>query len=195
MVLTAIFLLFCIAGRLLETRALFRTKVLQWAKHQKAVMSPEAKWVYTIALLLTLAVGIGEYLKAGNPILSDTYTGMTLFGIAIILLGLNVLLNAMAARKQFFWVVQVLAPKEELPPYSTNGIYARIRNPRDWGMLLIIAGLALTLSLKFTLVFTVLLLFATAYKLSSKDRIFIEKYGREYISYMNRTKKLIPYIY
>jgi protein-S-isoprenylcysteine O-methyltransferase Ste14 len=195
MVLTGIFLVFLIVGRLLETRALFRTKVLQWAKHQKAIVSPEAKWVYVVALLLTIVVGAGEYWKAGNPVLSDVYTTGTYIGIALLLLGLNVLLNAMDARKQFFWFVQVLAPKEEIPPYSTNGIYAKLRNPRDWGMLLILAGLALALSLKFTLVFTVLLFFATVYKVSSRDRILLEKYGKEYINYMNKSKKLIPWIY
>jgi protein-S-isoprenylcysteine O-methyltransferase Ste14 len=195
MVLTGIFLVFLIVGRLLQARALFRTKVMQWTKHKKSVMSPEAAWVYRLAFILTLGIGIGEYIKAGNPVLSTNYTNWTYFGIALLLLGLNNLLNAMAARKQFFWFIQVLAPKEEIPPYSTNGIYARIRNPRDWGMLLVIAGLALVLSLKFTLVFTVLLLFATAYKVSSRDRIMLEKYGKEYISYMNRTKKLIPWVY
>jgi protein-S-isoprenylcysteine O-methyltransferase Ste14 len=187
--------LFCIVGRLLQARALFRTKVLQWARHRKTIISPEAKWVYGIALLLTLVVGVGEYLKAGNPVLSDVYTAGTYIGIALLLLGLNALLNAMAARKQFFWFIQVLAPKEEIQPYFTNGIYAKLRNPGDWGMLLIVAGLALVLSLKFTLIFTVLLLFATAYKVSSRDRILLEKYGREYINYMSRSKKLIPWVY
>ncbi len=195
MVLTGIFLLFCIVGRLLQTRALFRTKVMQWAKRRKTIVSPEAKWVYGIAFLLTLIVGVGEYWKAGNPVLSDVYTAQTYIGLAFLLLGLNKLINLMVARKQFFWFIQVLAPKEEIPPYFTNGIYAKLRNPGDWGMLLIIAGLALVLSLKFTLIFTILLLFATAYKVSSRDRILLEKYGKEYISYMNKSKKLIPWIY
>lgn len=195
MVLTAIFLLFLIVGRLLQTRALFRTKVMQWAKHHKSLMSPESAWVYKLAFLLTLVVGIGEYVKLGNPLASSSYTSMNIIGLALLALGLNNWLNAMAARKQFFWFVQVLAPKEELPPYSTNGIYARIRNPRDWGMILVMAGLSAALSLKFALVFCVLLLFATAYKASSRDRILLEKYGKEYGNYMNRTKKLIPWIY
>lgn len=195
MVLTAIILLFLIVGRLLQTRALFRTKVMQWAKHHKSVMSPEASWVYKITFLLTLVVAVGEYVKLGNPVMSGEFTSTVIIGFALLALGLNNWLNAMTARKQFFWFVQVLAPKEEIPPYSTNGIYARIRNPRDWGLLLVIAGLACVLSLKFTLVFTILLLFATAYKVSSRDRIMIEKYGKEYINYMNRTKKLIPWVY
>jgi protein-S-isoprenylcysteine O-methyltransferase Ste14 len=193
--LTAIVLLFCIVGRLLQSRALFRIKAMQWAHHHKAQVKDEARWVWIMTFLLTVGVGIGEYFKAGNPIMSAEYGAMKIIGLAVLALGLNVWLNAMAARKQFFWIIQVLGPKEELPPYSTNGIYARIRNPREWGLLLVIAGLAAALSLKFTLMFVILLFFASVYRVSSRDRVLIEKYGREYTSYMNKSKKLIPYIY
>ncbi len=193
--LGALGLLFLMASAWLMFRELFRTKVLQKARHQKSQVKDEAKWVWRLTFLLTLVVGIGEYVKLGNPVTSVKYTTMTIMGLALLALGLNTWLNAMQARKQYFWFLQVLNPKEELPPYSTNGIYARVRNPRDLGLLLVVAGLACALSLKFMLVFTVLLLLATAYRVSSRDRVLIEKYGREYASYMNRSRKLIPYMY
>ena len=193
--LAAIALLFLMAGIMLLVRALFRTNVLQWAHHHKSQVKDEAKWVWLLTFLLTVGVGIGEYVKRGNPVMSAEYTTMTIIGLALLALGLNTWLNAMQARNQYLWFLQVLAPKAELPPYSTNGIYAKLRNPRDFGLLLVIAGLACTLSLRFMLVFTVLLLFATAYRVSSRDRVLIEKYGREYASYMNSSRKLIPYLY
>ncbi len=193
--LAGIVVLFLLASVWLMFRELFRTAVLQWAHHHKAQVKDEAKWVWLLTFLLTLGVGIGEYAKLGNPVMSVQYTAMTIAGLVVFALGLWVWAKAMDARGQYFWFLQVLAPKEELPPYSTNGIYARVRNPRDFGLLLVVAGLACALSLKFTLVFAVLLLFATAYRVSSRDRVLIEKYGKEYANYMNRTKRLIPYIY
>jgi len=193
--LAGIVLMFLVAGFVFVLRALFRTKVLKWAHHHKAQVRDEARWVWLLTFFLTLGVGIGEYVKLGNPLMSAKYTAMTIAGLAVFALGLWVWSRAMDARKQYFWFLQVLAPDEELPPYSTNGIYAMIRNPRDLGLLLVVAGIAAVLSLKFTLVFAVLLLFATAYRVSSRDRVLIEKYGREYMNYMNRTRKLIPLIY
>lgn len=193
--LLAVAVLFLMMSIILMFRELFRTKVLQWAHHHKAQVRDEAKWVWLLTFILTLGVGISEYVKAGNPAMSTKYTAMTVIGLVLLALGLNTWLKAMVARKQFLWFLQVLEPKEELPPYSTNGIYAIVRNPRDLGLLLVVAGLACALSLKFMLVFTMLLLFATIYRVSSRDRVLIEKYGREYINYMNRTKKLIPYLY
>ncbi len=193
--LAGIFLLFLIAGFVFVVRALFRMSVLQWAHHHKAQVKDEAKWVWLLTFLLTVGVGVGEYVKAGNPVMSAKYTAMTVIGLVLLLLGFWVWARAMDARRQYFWFLQVLAPKEELPPYSTNGIYATVRNPRDLGLLLVVSGIACALSLKFMLMFAVLLLFAIAYRVSSRDRVLIEKYGREYASYMGRTKKLIPYVY
>ncbi|MEM4242324.1 MAG: methyltransferase [Candidatus Woesearchaeota archaeon] len=193
--LLAVAVLFLAMSILLMFRELFRTKVLQWAHHHKSQVKDEAKWVWLLTFLLTLGVGIGEYVKSGNPVMSAEYTSMAVVGLVLLALGFNTWLKAMVARKQFLWFLQVLEPKEELPPYSTNGIYATIRNPRDLGLLLVVAGLACALLLKFMLVFTVLLLLATAYRVSSRDRVLIEKYGKEYANYMNRTRKLIPYIY
>jgi protein-S-isoprenylcysteine O-methyltransferase Ste14 len=195
MILAAIALVFLIASKLIMLRALFRTKALSWAKHKKSAVSSEAAAVWWLAFLLVLGMGIGEYFKRGNPLLDAGFTNLTHAGIALLVLGLWTWLAAMDARKQYYWYFQVLGPKEELPPYSTNGIYASIRNPRDLGLVLVLAGLSALLGLVFTLGFTVLFLFATMYRVSTRDRALIEKHGKPYIDYLRSTKKLIPYVY
>jgi protein-S-isoprenylcysteine O-methyltransferase Ste14 len=194
MVLAAVVLVFLIAVKLMLLRALFRTKVLQWAKHCKTRIPPEAAWTYALALLLTLAILIGEFVKNGSPFM-DVVVPKTWAGIAVLALGLYVFALAMDARKQYLWFWQVLAPKESIPPYSTTGIYATVRNPRDLGILLVLAGLALVFSLNIALVFVALLLLATMYRVSARDRALMEEHGKPYIDYTARSKKLIPYIY
>jgi protein-S-isoprenylcysteine O-methyltransferase Ste14 len=187
-------LVFLIAVKFMILRALFRTKVLQWAKHYKASIAPEAAWTYALALLLTLAIGIGEFVKKGNPFM-DAVVPKAWVGIAVLALGLYVFALAMDARKQYLWFWQVLAPKETIPPYSTTGIYATVRNPRDLGLLLALAGASLLFSLNVTLLFVVLLLLATMYRVSARDRALMEEHGKPYIDYTSRSKKLIPYVY
>jgi protein-S-isoprenylcysteine O-methyltransferase Ste14 len=195
MILAGIVVLFLAGCKWLAFRALFRTKVLQWAKHQKSQVAPEAAWTWRIALLLVLAAGIGEFRKLGSPLLSAEYGLAQYLGFVLVALGLWSWLAAMDARKQYFWFFQILAPGEKLAQYSTDGIYASVRNPRDLGFVLVVLGLALALSLKFTIAFGVLFLIATCFRVNSRDRILIEKYGKQYIDYSRSTKKLIPYLY
>jgi protein-S-isoprenylcysteine O-methyltransferase Ste14 len=194
MLVAGVALVFLIAVKLMLLRALFRTKVLQWARHYKARVAPEAAWTYSLTLLLTLAIGIGEFVKKGNPLM-DAVVPKTWAGIAVLALGLYVFALAMDARKQYLWFWQVLAPKETIPPYSTTGIYSAVRNPRDLGLLLLLAGVSLVFALNITLVFVILLLFATIYRVSARDRALMEEHGKPYIDYTSRSKKLIPYIY
>lgn len=194
-VLAVIALLFLIAAKLLAVRALFRTRVLQWAQHRRDMVKAEALWVWRLALLLTLVIGVGEFLKAENPLLITVYRAPVIIGLALFALGLLTLLAAMDARKQYLWFFQVLAPKEDVPPFSINGIYGTVRNPRELGLILVLAGLAAAFSQWFTLAFTVLFLFATMYRVTARDRALIEKFGKTYIDYMRTSKKLIPYVY
>lgn len=196
MVLAAMALVFLIVSKLLLTRALFATRVLHWAKHRKSVYKAEALWVWRVMFALTLAIGIAEYVKRGAALSATGFGNLAYCGFALLALGLIVWLAAMHARKQYLWYFQVLAPKEELPVFSTNGIYAAVRNPRELGLLLALAGLAGIFGLQFTLVFVVILVLpATAFRAGSRDRVLIEKQGKPYIDYVRSSKKLIPYLF
>lgn len=195
-VLAVITVFFLIISVLLLARALFRTKVLQWAKHAKRKVKNEALWTWRVAFALTIIIGVGEYVKKNNPLLSTDYTLLTILGFVLVGLSLWVAVSGLNARKQYFWFFQVLGPKEKLPAFSRTGIYATVRHPRELSILLLITGLAFTLGLKFALLMTVVILLpATMFLVSTKDRGLVDQYGKPYIEYVRNTKKLIPYIY
>jgi protein-S-isoprenylcysteine O-methyltransferase Ste14 len=196
MILATMAVLFFLISVKLMLRSLFKTRALQWAKHRKSVYKAEALWVWRVLFVLTIAIGVAEYVKRGMTLTALSTGTLAYAGFALLALGLIVWLAAMNARKQYLWYLQVLAPKEELPAYSVNGIYGAIRNPRELGLLLALAGIAGVFGLQFTLIFVVLLLLpATAFRANSRDRVLLEKYGKPYIDYMRLSKKLIPYIY
>jgi protein-S-isoprenylcysteine O-methyltransferase Ste14 len=196
MVLAALAAVFIIASKFLLARALFRTKVLQWARHAKRPASPEAAWSWRIALALVLVVGVGEYLKRGNPALSADLSVAAITGLFLVALSLWIAAAALDARKQYLWFWQVLGPKEELPAFSTDGPYAIVRHPRELTVLLLIAGLALTFGMTYTLILTIIVAFPAAmFFVSAKDRALMEQHGKAYIDYSRTTKKLVPFVW
>lgn len=195
-VLVGIFVFFLIISTLFFLRALFKTKVLQRAQHFKRKVKSEAAWVWRIALALILLVGIGEYVKLGNPIMSSVLSMYTIFGLFLFALGFWVCTAAMDARRQYLWFWQVLGPKEQLPAFSKHKIYSTIRHPRELAILLLITGLALTFGLNYTAILTVVVLLpAIMFLVSAKDRFLIEKHGKTYIDYSRTSNKLIPYLW
>ncbi len=77
----------------------------------------------------------------------------------------------------------------------TTGLYHYVRNPIYTGMLLMFLGTALsfdTLSAGIGFLFLLLVIWI---KLKQEEMLLIEHFGGEYLSYKNRTKMLIPFIW
>ena len=77
-----------------------------------------------------------------------------------------------------------------------KGIYGRIRHPMYLGSLIMFLGLALLL----TDVKTALLCWYIVYnfilaRILQEEQLLIYSFGEEYIEYMKKTKRLIPFIF
>jgi len=78
----------------------------------------------------------------------------------------------------------------------TNGLYRFIRHPMYLGFLIIFFGYSLALgSIFMTIVicFTFLLIFKN--RIDLEERLLISEFGDKYMKYMERTKKLFPFLY
>ncbi|MFX0023348.1 MAG: methyltransferase family protein [Candidatus Hermodarchaeota archaeon] len=78
----------------------------------------------------------------------------------------------------------------------TNGIYKYIRHPIYLGMLLVFFGYGLSFKSCIT-PFTFLILFFIIFnnRMNLEEKLLKEKFGRDYELYLERSKRLIPYIY
>jgi protein-S-isoprenylcysteine O-methyltransferase Ste14 len=57
-------------------------------------------------------------------------------------------------------------------------------------------GLGLAFSSKFGLGFIILLFIpALIYRINKEEELMLAKFGKDYIYYMNSTKRLIPFVY
>ena len=76
-----------------------------------------------------------------------------------------------------------------------NGPYKLIRHPSYTGGLLILIGLGLALQSWGAVLITLLILsLAYGYRIHVEEKLLVTELGDEYIDYMKRTKRLIPYI-
>lgn len=78
----------------------------------------------------------------------------------------------------------------------TNGFYNHIRHPLYSGAMIGRVGLGLTLRGYFgTIFFVLIFLIVFRKRMEIEEQSLISEFGDEYVEYMKRTKRLIPYIY
>ncbi|MFX0167325.1 MAG: methyltransferase family protein [Promethearchaeota archaeon] len=85
---------------------------------------------------------------------------------------------------------------EEDHQLITHGVYNYIRNPMYSGTLIATIGFCLVFRCIITLIVMFLYYFLIfRMRIKEEERILVEKFGKEFQEYKNRTKKLIPFLY
>lgn len=120
-------------------------------------------------------------------------TPMQVAGLILILAGI---LIRILARKNIRGLYSGHVEVHENHLLITSGPYKYIRHPGYFGFLLLAFGLAIGYSSIIGLVAVpVLLLPGLVFRLKVEEQLLHEKFGEEYISYVNRTKTLIPFVW
>lgn len=76
-----------------------------------------------------------------------------------------------------------------------HGIYKNIRHPCYLAMILYSVGIPLFFSSLYGFLLMLGLIPCIIYRIRIEEKMLIEKFGNEYLEYMKKTRKLIPYIY
>ncbi len=85
---------------------------------------------------------------------------------------------------------------EEDHKLVTNGPYSLVRHPIYSGIIFLFLGYTLSFcSIIGTVIITSFFIFWFRKRIELEERMLIQKYGYEYLSYMNKTSRLIPFIY
>ncbi len=113
-------------------------------------------------------------------------------GIVMMLLGIFVREWAVVTLRRYFsYSVRV----REDHKVVQNGPYRVARHPAYTGTMLTIIGLGFALrSLAGVLVLAVLFTLAFTYRVKVEENLLIGELGDDYLQYMKRTKRLIPFI-
>jgi len=124
----------------------------------------------------------------------DPTTAVQILGFIIVSLGFA---TSMFARKELGanWAHGAEYQIKESHTLTTSGIYGYVRHPIYAGLFLAVIGAEIVAGSFVFLLLLLALPIAATIQAKNEERILTEKFGSEYISYMDKTKMLIPYIW
>jgi len=116
-----------------------------------------------------------------------------LIGIILIAIGLLIRWIAIISLRKYFTVDVSVKDDQQL---IKTGLYKVVRHPSYTGSLLSFLGLGIAFVNWLTIaIIFIPILFAFLNRISVEENVLTERFGEEYTSYCNETKKLIPGIY
>lgn len=139
--------------------------------------------------LIAILIGLGDFRFLQHP--NKIKIGC-IIGILIFILGVLLYLKAKyALGDQFSNILTIV----DNPRLITYGIYSYIRHPYYTGGILIGIGSQLAFNSILGLAVMFLPILLTFWIIPIEERMLIEHFGEEYIDYVKRTKKIIPFLY
>lgn len=114
-------------------------------------------------------------------------------GVATTLAGLAIRVLSMLSLKQYF---TYSVAQTEHHPLIEAGLYRIIRHPGYLGQLMVFAGISIALSNWLAVLLMMApIVIGYGYRIRVEENFMIEHMGASYLSYRNRTRRLIPLIY
>ena len=136
--------------------------------------------------VIGVSAGLGEN---GVLLLPDWFTYV---GDAVIISGVVLRQWAMAVLGRYFSGVIGVQQDQKV---VESGPYRYVRHPSYSGVLLILVGIAAAM-LSLVAVAAAILLFwlGYGYRMVVEERVLVSELGDSYVEYMNRTKRVVPFV-
>jgi protein-S-isoprenylcysteine O-methyltransferase Ste14 len=151
------------------------------------------KWAILMLQILSLSiVFVGPFCdRRGIAVIADCslvrYIGLSAYFIGFIIM---VWAEAYLGR-QFSLEVSI----QEGHRLITDGIYSHLRHPRYLGITIFSAGLALLFRSWISVILAVVTLMVLLWRIGDEEAMMHEEFGADWECYVNRSKKLIPFVY
>lgn len=165
---------------------MLRSKKSDSAKDKKSL---QILWT---VICISITIGVMNAIK-GIGFVDHIYPVTAYIGLLFVLSGLAVRWIAILTLRRYFTVNVAIRKDHKI---IDKGLYRTVRHPAYCGNLLSFFGLAVY----FTNWLTFLLIFApiTAaflYRIKIEEEALTAQFGNQYISYMKKTKRLIPFLW
>lgn len=167
--------------------------IFKRAKSGKIKNERDRRSLLILWIVIALSSCIGPWVAGYHIWGLDNYQAVEITGIAIFALGFIIRWTAVYQLGNMFTVNVVISDTHTL---KTNGLYRIVRHPSYLGLLLIIAGLGVSLdSLMSILIMLIPDILALNYRIGIEEQALTEEFGKQYTDYKATVKKLVPWIY
>lgn len=165
---------------------MLRSNKTDSAKDKKSL---QILWT-TICISITLGVIIAI---KGIGFVRHLYPTTAFIGLFFVLFGLAVRWIAILTLRRYFTVNVAIRKDHKI---VNRGLYKTVRHPAYSGSLLSFFGLALYFTnwLSFLIIF-VPITAAFLYRIKIEEEVLGEQFGRQYLNYMKKTKRLVPFVW
>jgi protein-S-isoprenylcysteine O-methyltransferase Ste14 len=116
---------------------------------------------------------------------------INLFGLIIFIFGIiNRLISRKELKESFSYMLKVRKDQRLV----TTGIYQYVRHPAYTGDYIAQLGITILFSSVYGFIITLFLILPFIYRIKIEEKMLIDKFGKEYSKYKDKTKKFIPFL-
>jgi protein-S-isoprenylcysteine O-methyltransferase Ste14 len=140
-----------------------------------------------------LLLGVLLALKVPGTAISSASVFLFWLGILLMDAGIALRLYAITVLGTFFTATVAIAAEQTV---IEAGPYRLIRHPSSTGFLITLLGFGLSLTNNWLSLLVIMgcALLGFSYRISGEERVLHEHLGQRYQEYMQRTKRLIPFV-
>ena len=166
-------------------------RLIRSNKSDKQAADKNTELYLWLSIIISITIGDFIMITFTFPIFPNERLAIT--GIAIIIIGIIIRLIAIKQLGRFFTVDVTIRKDHQL---MQSGFYKYLRHPSYTGSLLSFFGFGLSLNnwLSFFVVFLPVL-FAFIHRINIEEKVLTEQFGKQYLDYIRKTKRLIPFVY
>ena len=144
------------------------------------------------SIVLGTAIGFLAKFRDIRWLFSPNYA-ISAFGLLLILIGIIIRWSAILELRKYFTVDVKILPDHKL---ICSGLFKYIRHPSYLGLLLSVLGLGITMvNWLSTIVILVPHIILIVLRINEEERALEDRFGPEYRTYRQRTRRLIPLVY
>lgn len=181
----AIILLFIIAF-VFFSKDIFKTGIVK--VHKVKIKDKESFWISALFLAIFIIIVVWEFIK-----LRPATNYLSYIGVMMVFIGGLIRVYARKDLDRFFSFEVVIQKGHKL---VTKGIYKYVRHPMALGLAIELVGLSLALRSRYSLLLLIVLgTVVLLYRINAEEKLLIKEFGKEYLNYMERTKKLVPKVF
>ncbi len=163
-------------------------------KRSKSKGQQDRSSLRIIWITLIVAILAANWVSGHHPMMPFS-SQIMVQSIALIcfIVGFVIRYYSIYTLKQFFTFDVHVGAEHEL---ITQGLYSKIRHPAYLGSLIIITALALQFgNLLSFLIVLILAIAVHVYRIRIEESALMQHFGQKYVTYQNRTWRLLPGVY